>query len=81
MLGAGLGRQEQGICHALIFPARVHWIRAMESPKVLGPPTDVLVLRTSDSHAGAHNHSTSSVICIFIISPKSASPITQTLHT
>jgi hypothetical protein len=23
----------------------------MEPPKVLGPPTDVLVLRTSDSHA------------------------------
>jgi hypothetical protein len=42
-----------------------------EPPKVLGPPTDVLVLRTLDSHAGAHNDSTSSVICIFIISPKS----------
>jgi hypothetical protein len=43
-----------------------------EPPKVLGPPTDVLVLRTSDSHAGVHNDSASSVICIFIISPKSA---------
>jgi hypothetical protein len=43
-----------------------------ESPKVLGSPTDVLVLRTSDSHAGVHNDSTSSVICITIISPKSA---------
>jgi hypothetical protein len=43
-----------------------------EPPKVLGPPTDVLVLRTSDSHAGAHNDSTSPVIYIFIISPKSA---------
>jgi hypothetical protein len=48
-----------------------------ETPKVLGPPTDVLVLRTSDSHAGAHNDSASSVIYIFIISPKSASPIMQ----
>ena len=49
---------------------------------ILGPPTDVLVLRTSDNHVDAHNHSTSSVICIIIIiSPKSASPITQTLHT
>jgi hypothetical protein len=28
----------------------------------------------------AHNDSASSVICFFIISPKSASPITQTLH-
>jgi hypothetical protein len=43
---------------------------------VLGPPTDVLVLRTSDSHAGARNHLAGSVICIFIILPKSASPIT-----
>jgi hypothetical protein len=45
-------------------------------PKVLGPPTDVLVLRTSDNPVDAHNHSTSSVICIIIISPKSASPNT-----
>jgi hypothetical protein len=52
----------------------------MEPPKVLGPPTYVLVPRTSDSHAGAHNDSASSVICILIISPKSASPMTQTLH-
>jgi hypothetical protein len=52
-----------------------------ELPKLLGPPIDVLVLRTLDNHAGAHNHSTSSVICIIIIPPKSASPITQTLHT
>jgi hypothetical protein len=43
-----------------------------EPPKVLGPPTDVLVQRTSDSHVGVHNDSASSVICIFIISPKSA---------
>jgi hypothetical protein len=43
-----------------------------EPPKALGPPTDVPVLRTSDSHAGAHNDSLSSVICIFIISPKRA---------
>jgi hypothetical protein len=52
-----------------------------EPPKVLGPPIDVLVPRTSDSHAGARNNSVSSVIYIIIISPKSTSPITQTLHT
>jgi hypothetical protein len=52
----------------------------MEPPKVLGPPTDVLVLRTSDSHVGARNDLASLVNCIFIISPKSVSPITQTLH-
>jgi hypothetical protein len=52
-----------------------------EPPKVLGLPTDVLVIKTSDNHVDAHNHSTSSIICIFIIFPKSASPITQTLHT
>jgi hypothetical protein len=44
--------------------------------KVLGPPKDVLVLRTSDNHVDAHNHLTSSVFCINIIPPKSASPIT-----
>jgi hypothetical protein len=52
-----------------------------EPPKVLGPPTDVLVLRTSDSHAGAHNDLVGPVIYISITSPKSAYPITQTLHT
>jgi hypothetical protein len=52
-----------------------------EPPKVLGPPTDVFVLRTSDNHVDAHNHSTSLIICIIIILPKSISPITQTLHT
>jgi hypothetical protein len=43
-----------------------------EPPKVLGPPTDVLVLKTSNSHAGVHNDSASLVVCISIISPKSA---------
>jgi hypothetical protein len=37
-----------------------------EPPKVLGPPTDVLVLRISDSHEGAHNDSAGPVICIYI---------------
>jgi hypothetical protein len=45
-----------------------------EPPKVLGPPTDVLVLRTSDNHVGARNTSTSLVLCILITSPKSVSP-------
>jgi hypothetical protein len=43
-----------------------------EPPKVLGPPTDVFVLRTSDSHAGVNNDWASLVIYISIISPKSA---------
>jgi hypothetical protein len=51
-----------------------------EPPKVLGPPTDVLVLRTLDNYIDAHNHLTSLVLCINIIPPKSASPITQILH-
>jgi hypothetical protein len=45
---------------------------ATEPPKVLGPPTDVLVLRTSDSHAGALNGSAGPITYISIISPKSA---------
>ena len=52
-----------------------------EPPKVLGPPTDVLVLRTSDNHAGALNGSVDPITYISLISPKSAYPITQTLHT
>jgi hypothetical protein len=51
-----------------------------EPTKLLVPPTPVLVLRTSDNPVDTHNHLTSLIICILIISPKSASPITQTLH-
>jgi hypothetical protein len=51
-----------------------------EPPKVLSPPTDVLVLRTSDNHVDAHNHLTSSIFYINIIPRKSALLITQTLH-
>jgi hypothetical protein len=36
-----------------------------EPPKVLGPPTVVLVLRTLDNLVGAHNHSTSSVLYLY----------------
>jgi hypothetical protein len=65
--------------------ARLEWAEWTESvkepPKILGPPTDILVLETSDSHAGAHNCLVGPVISISITSPKSAYPITQTLHT
>jgi hypothetical protein len=64
-----------------LFKLSSSTVSVAEPPKVLGPPTDVLVLRTSDSHAGAHNGSTGPVICISITSPKRAYPITQTLHT
>jgi hypothetical protein len=64
-----------------ITTARARAEGVTEPPKALGPPTNVLVLQTSDNHAGVHNHSTSLITYIFIISPKSASPITQTLHT
>jgi hypothetical protein len=33
-----------------------------ESPKLLGPPTAVLILRTLDNPVDAHNRSTSSVL-------------------
>jgi hypothetical protein len=57
-------------------------IRAVtEPPKILGPPTDVLVLKTLDNHAGAPNGSTGPVSCICFTSPKSIHPIAQTLHT
>jgi hypothetical protein len=50
-----------------------------EPPKSLGPPTVVLVHRTSDNPVGAPDHLTSSV-SEFFISPKSVSPITQILQ-
>jgi hypothetical protein len=50
-----------------------------EPPKSLGPPTVVLVQRTSDNPACAPDHLTSSV-SEFLTFPKSVSPVTQTLQ-
>jgi hypothetical protein len=50
-----------------------------EPPKSLGPPTVVLVQRTSDNPAGAHDHMTSSVY-EFLTFPNSVSHVTQTLQ-
>jgi hypothetical protein len=50
-----------------------------EPSKSLGPPTVVLVHRTSDNPVDAHDHLTSSV-SEFFISPKSVSPVTQILQ-
>jgi hypothetical protein len=48
-------------------------------PKSLGPPTVVLVHRTSENTAGAPDHLTSSVSVFFTL-PKSVSPVTQILQ-
>jgi hypothetical protein len=50
-----------------------------EPPKSLGPPTVVLVHRTSDNPAGAPDHLTSSVSVFFTL-PKGVSPVTQILQ-
>jgi hypothetical protein len=50
-----------------------------EPPKSLGPPTVVLVQRTSDNPAGVPDHLTS-LVSIFFTLPKSVSPVTQTLQ-
>jgi hypothetical protein len=50
-----------------------------EPPKSLGPPTVVLVQRTSDNPVDADNHSTSLVSVSFTF-PKSVSPVTQILQ-
>jgi hypothetical protein len=50
-----------------------------EPPKSLGPPTVVLVQRTSDNPVGAPHHLTSSV-SVFLTFPKSVSPVTQILR-
>jgi hypothetical protein len=54
-------------------------LHVTEPPKSLGPPTFVLVHRTSDNPAGAPDHLTSSVSEFFTL-PKSVSPITQILQ-
>jgi hypothetical protein len=45
-----------------------------EPPKVLGPPTVVLVLRTLDNPVDAHNHSTSSVTVSSSFHPRALHP-------
>jgi hypothetical protein len=50
-----------------------------EPPKSLGPPTFVLVHRTSDNPAGAPNHLIS-LVSVFFTLPKSISPVTQILQ-
>jgi hypothetical protein len=55
-------------------------IPAVTEPlKSLGPPTVILVHRTSDNPAGVPNHLTSSVFEFFTL-PKSVSPVTQILQ-
>jgi hypothetical protein len=51
-----------------------------EPPKLSGPPTVVLVQKTSDNPVGAPDHLTSSVSIIFTL-PKSVSPVTQIFTT
>jgi hypothetical protein len=50
-----------------------------EPPKSLGPPTVVLVQRTSDNPVEAPDHLTSSVYVSFAF-PKSVYPVTQILQ-
>jgi hypothetical protein len=50
-----------------------------EPSKSLGPPTVVLIQRTSDNPADASDHLTSSV-SEFLTFSKSVSPVTQTLQ-
>jgi hypothetical protein len=51
----------------------------MEPPKSLGPPTVVLVHRTSDNPTDAPDHLTSLVSEFFTL-PKSVLPVTQILQ-
>jgi hypothetical protein len=50
-----------------------------EPLKLLGPPTVILVQRTSDNPAGAPDQLTSSV-SEFLTFPKRVSPVTRTLQ-
>jgi hypothetical protein len=51
----------------------------IEPSKSLGPPTVVLVQRTSDNPTDAPDHLTS-LVSEFLTLPKSVSPVTQTLQ-
>jgi hypothetical protein len=51
----------------------------MEPPKLLGPPTVVLVQRTSNNPVDAPDHLTSSV-SVFLTFPKSVSPVMRILQ-
>jgi hypothetical protein len=66
------------LCRILHFPFNLRLI-VIEPPKSLGPPTVVLVHRTSDNPVDAPNHLTSSVSELFTL-PKSVSPVTQILQ-
>jgi hypothetical protein len=68
-------------CILMPAVATINTDSVTEPPKILGPPTDVLVLRTLDIHVGTLNGSAGPITCISITLPKSAYPITQTLHT
>jgi hypothetical protein len=59
--------------------ARLTSLAVTEPPKSLGPPTVVLVHRTSNNPAGAPDHLTSS-ISVFFTLPKSVSPVTEILQ-
>jgi hypothetical protein len=64
--------------HNFIKDSAIHdhdFDHVTEPPKTLGPPTVVLVHRTSDNPAGAPDHLTSLVIVFFTL-PKSVSPVT-----
>jgi hypothetical protein len=60
-------------------PLMRHNLRVIEPPKSLGPPTVVLVHRTSDNPAGAPDHLISSVSVFFTL-PKSVLPVMQILQ-
>jgi hypothetical protein len=60
-------------------PIPIQMMAVTEPPKSLGPPTVVLVQRTSNNPVDAPDHSTSSVSVSFTF-PKSVSPVTQILQ-
>jgi hypothetical protein len=74
-------REVLAVCGVYEAPRLIkkEMIPVTETPKSLGPPTVVLVQRTSDNPRDAPDHSTSSVSEFFTF-PKSVSPVTQILQ-
>jgi hypothetical protein len=64
-----------------LIPWTMRTITVMEPPKLLGPPTVVLVQRTLDNPVDVHNHLTSSVYVSLFPRPRAFHPSRRYYNT
>jgi hypothetical protein len=60
---------------------KIGTVDVTEPPKLLGPPTVVLILHTLDNPVGAHNHSMSSVSVSLFPRPRALHPSRRYYNT